>query len=144
MIANSRHDPLSRPDHKIVDRTKIRDGAVANRPIYVALAVTTEGRREILGLWAGDGGEGAKHWLHILTEVKNRGVSARARSYASAASVNSCFSRSQQACRYRRRSSEGGPRLPIGSSGWRSSRRCGCPGPWRPRGGATIALGRRP
>ncbi|WP_435178218.1 IS256 family transposase [Actinacidiphila sp. bgisy145] len=53
---------------------KIRDGAVANRPIYVALAVTAEGRREILGLWAGDGGEGAKHWMHILTEIKNRGV----------------------------------------------------------------------
>ncbi|MFK0259091.1 IS256 family transposase [Streptomyces sp. NPDC090445] len=53
---------------------KIRDGAVANRPIYVALAVTSEGRREILGLWAGDGGEGAKHWMHILTEIKNRGV----------------------------------------------------------------------
>ncbi len=43
--------------------------------IYVALAVTTDGRREILGLWAGDGGEGANHWLHILTEIKNRGVS---------------------------------------------------------------------
>lgn len=54
---------------------KIRDGAVANLPIYVALAVSTEDRREILGLWAGDGGEGAKHWLHILTEIKNRGVS---------------------------------------------------------------------
>ncbi|MEU4024547.1 IS256 family transposase, partial [Streptomyces microflavus] len=54
---------------------KIRDGAVANRPIYVALAVTVEGRRDILGLWAGDGGEGAKHWMHILTEIKNRGVS---------------------------------------------------------------------
>jgi transposase-like protein len=53
---------------------KIRDGAVANRPIYVALAVTTEGTRDILGLWAGDGGEGAKHWLAILTELKNRGV----------------------------------------------------------------------
>jgi putative transposase len=53
---------------------KIRDGAVANRPIYVALAVTTEGTRDILGLWAGDGGEGAKHWLQILTEIKNRGV----------------------------------------------------------------------
>lgn len=53
---------------------KIRDGAVANRPIYVALAVTAEGRRDILGLWAGDGGEGAKHWIHILTEIKNRGV----------------------------------------------------------------------
>lgn len=53
---------------------KIRDGAVANRPIRAALAVTVEGRREIVGLWAGDGGEGAKHWMHILTEIKNRGV----------------------------------------------------------------------
>ncbi|MFF4384485.1 IS256 family transposase [Kitasatospora sp. NPDC001547] len=53
---------------------KLRDGQVANRPIYVALAVTVEGTREILGLWAGDGGEGAKYWLHVLTEIKNRGV----------------------------------------------------------------------
>src|SRR3954464_15541427 len=53
---------------------KIRDGQVANRPIYVALAVTCDGQRDILGLWAGDGGEGAKHWLHVLTELKNRGV----------------------------------------------------------------------
>ncbi|MFC0557383.1 IS256 family transposase, partial [Planotetraspora thailandica] len=53
---------------------KIRDGQVANRPIYVALAVTVDGERDILGLWAGDGGEGAKFWLHVLTEIKNRGV----------------------------------------------------------------------
>lgn len=53
---------------------KIRDGQVANRPIYIALAVTAEGHRDILGLWAGDGGEGAKYWLHVLTELKNRGV----------------------------------------------------------------------
>jgi putative transposase len=53
---------------------KIRDGKVANRPIYVALAVTVDGTRDILGLWAGDGGEGAKFWLHVLTELKNRGV----------------------------------------------------------------------
>src|SRR3954452_9539325 len=61
---------------------KIRDGQVANRPIYVALAVTCEGRRDILGLWAGEApsvtggqvGEGAKYWLHVLTEIKNRGV----------------------------------------------------------------------
>jgi putative transposase len=39
---------------------KIRDGQVANRPVYVALAVTCDGLREILGLWVGDGGEGAK------------------------------------------------------------------------------------
>src|SRR3954471_13833696 len=61
---------------------KIRDGKVANRPVYVALAVTCEGRRDILGLWAGEApsvvggqvGEGAKYWLHVLTEIKNRGV----------------------------------------------------------------------
>ncbi|MFE0731673.1 IS256 family transposase [Streptomyces antibioticus] len=53
---------------------KVRDGQVANRPIYVALAVTAEGHRDILGLWAGDGGEGAKHWLRVLSELKNRGV----------------------------------------------------------------------
>ncbi|MGI5485662.1 IS256 family transposase [Microtetraspora malaysiensis] len=53
---------------------KIRDGQVANRPVYVALAVTVDGERDILGLWAGDGGEGAKFWLHVLTEIKNRGV----------------------------------------------------------------------
>ena len=53
---------------------KIRDGQVANRPIYLAMAVTVDGHRDILGLWAGDRGEGAKHWLHVLTELKNRGV----------------------------------------------------------------------
>ncbi|TLF90831.1 IS256 family transposase, partial [Nocardia cyriacigeorgica] len=53
---------------------KIRDGQVANRPIYVAMAVTVEGHRDILGIWAGDGGEGAKYWLHVFTELKNRGV----------------------------------------------------------------------
>jgi putative transposase len=53
---------------------KIREGQVANRPIYVAVAVTVDGERDILGIWAGDGGEGAKYWLHVLTELKNRGV----------------------------------------------------------------------
>ena len=55
---------------------KIRDGQVANRPIYVALAVTCEGERDVLGLWAGDhgDGEGAKYWLRVLSEIKNRGV----------------------------------------------------------------------
>ncbi|MGW3736470.1 IS256 family transposase [Streptomyces sp. NPDC005148] len=53
---------------------KIRDGQVANRPIYVVMAVTVEGTRDILGIWAGDGGEGAKYWLHVFTELKNRGL----------------------------------------------------------------------
>jgi putative transposase len=55
---------------------KIRDGQVANRPIYVALAVTADGERDILGLWAGEhgDGEGAKFWLRVLTEIRNRGT----------------------------------------------------------------------
>ncbi len=53
---------------------KIRDGQVANRPIYTAVAVTVDGERDILGLWAGDGGEGAKFWAQVLTEIRNRGV----------------------------------------------------------------------
>ncbi len=53
---------------------KVRDGQVVNRPIYVAIGVTCSGERDILGLWAGDGGEGAKFWLAVLTEIKNRGV----------------------------------------------------------------------
>ena len=53
---------------------KIREGQVANRPIYVAIGVTVDGERDILGLWAGDGGEGAKYWAHVLTEIKNRGT----------------------------------------------------------------------
>ena len=53
---------------------KVRDGQVSNRPIYVAIGVTCSGERDILGLWAGDGGEGAKFWLSVLTEIKNRGT----------------------------------------------------------------------
>jgi transposase-like protein len=55
---------------------KIRDGSVANRPVYVALAVTVEGTRDILGLWAGEhgDGEGAKYWMRVLSEIKNRGT----------------------------------------------------------------------
>lgn len=53
---------------------KVRDGQVRNKPFYVAIGVTTAGERDILGIWAGDGGEGAKFWLGVLTELKNRGV----------------------------------------------------------------------
>ena len=55
---------------------KIRAGQVANRPIYLALGVTVDGERDVLGLWAGQhgDGEGAKYWLQVLTEIKNRGV----------------------------------------------------------------------
>jgi transposase-like protein len=53
---------------------KVRDGQVANRPFYAAIGVTLEGERDILGLWAGTGGEGAKFWMAVLTDLKNRGV----------------------------------------------------------------------
>ncbi|MDH6711493.1 putative transposase [Kitasatospora sp. MAA19] len=53
---------------------KVRDGQVANRPVYVVLGVTADGYRDILGLWTSSGGEGAKYWQSVLTEIKNRGV----------------------------------------------------------------------
>jgi putative transposase len=54
---------------------KIRDGQVANRPVYVALGITVDGERDVLGLWVGPaGGEGAKQWMGMLTELRNRGV----------------------------------------------------------------------
>jgi putative transposase len=53
---------------------KIRDGQVANRPVYAAIGVTLDGEKDILGLWAGTGGEGAKFWMSVLTDIKNRGV----------------------------------------------------------------------
>ncbi|HDH26351.1 MAG TPA: IS256 family transposase [Actinobacteria bacterium] len=53
---------------------KIRDGQVTNRPVYTAIGVTVDGERDILGLWVGNGGEGAKFWLQVLTEIKDRGV----------------------------------------------------------------------
>jgi putative transposase len=39
---------------------KVRDGQVANRPVYAAIGVTLDGKKDVLGLWAGVGGEGAK------------------------------------------------------------------------------------
>jgi putative transposase len=53
---------------------KIRDGQVVNRPVYAAIGVTLDGERGILGLWAGSGGEGAKFWMSVLTDLRNRGV----------------------------------------------------------------------
>ncbi|MGY4684912.1 IS256 family transposase [Micromonospora aurantiaca (nom. illeg.)] len=53
---------------------KVRDGQVANRPFYAAIGVTLDGDKDILGLWAGSGGEGAKFWMSVLTDLRNRGV----------------------------------------------------------------------
>lgn len=54
---------------------KVRDTQVANRPVYVAIGVNLEGERDVLGLWIGpSGGEGAKQWAAMLTELRNRGI----------------------------------------------------------------------
>jgi putative transposase len=54
---------------------KIRDGQVANRPVYVAMGITLDGQRDVLGMWIGpSGGEGAKQWMNMLTELRNRGI----------------------------------------------------------------------
>ena len=54
---------------------KVRtDGKVINRPCYVAMGVDLEGRKQVLGLWLGSGGEGSKYWLGVLSEIRNRGV----------------------------------------------------------------------
>ena len=53
---------------------KVRDGQVANRAFYVAVGVDLEGGRDVLGIWASPAAEGARYWLSVLTELKNRGV----------------------------------------------------------------------
>jgi putative transposase len=50
-----------------------QDGRIANRSIYLAVGVNLQGRKEVLGFWAA-GQEGAKFWLSVVTELKNRGV----------------------------------------------------------------------
>ena len=55
-------------------RVKVRDeGTVRNKAVYIALGVRADGRKEILGLWI-EQTEGAKFWLRVMTELKNRGV----------------------------------------------------------------------
>jgi putative transposase len=53
---------------------KVRDqGTVTNKSAFLALGVNMQGTKEVLGLWI-EGNEGAKFWLKIMTELKNRGV----------------------------------------------------------------------
>ncbi len=51
---------------------KICDGQVTNRPAYTAIGVTADGTRDILGIWVGTSGEGAKFWIQVLTEITGR------------------------------------------------------------------------
>lgn len=54
---------------------KVRtDGRVTRRPVYIAMGVDLDGAKDVLGIWLGAGDEGAKYWLGVLTEIRNRGV----------------------------------------------------------------------
>ena len=50
-----------------------QSGQVKNQAVYLALGINLEGYKELLGLWIGEH-EGARFWLNVLTELKNRGV----------------------------------------------------------------------
>jgi putative transposase len=53
---------------------KVRDNShIVNKAIYFALGVTMEGQKELLGMWIAQT-EGAKFWLNVITELKNRGI----------------------------------------------------------------------
>lgn len=55
-------------------RIKVKhNGQIVNKAVYLAIAVTMNGVKEVLGMWTAEN-EGAKFWLSILTELKNRGV----------------------------------------------------------------------
>jgi len=55
-------------------RVKVRhNGSVINKAVYLAIGVTLEGQKDVLGMWVAET-EGAKFWLHVVTELKNRGV----------------------------------------------------------------------
>ncbi len=55
-------------------RVKMRDeGTVRNKAVYLAIGVTPDGRKDVLGIWI-EQTEGAKFWLRVMTEIKNRGV----------------------------------------------------------------------
>ena len=49
------------------------DGRVENRAVYVAVGIGLDGKKDVLGLWT-SASEGAKFWLNVLTELRNRGV----------------------------------------------------------------------
>jgi putative transposase len=49
------------------------DGRVENRAVYVAIGISEEGQKEVLGLWS-SANEGAKFWLGVMTELRNRGL----------------------------------------------------------------------
>jgi len=77
MVAEWQNRPLETSDAIVffdAIRVKIRDeGLVRNKAVYLALGVTAEGTKDILGLWI-EATEGAKFWLRVMNELKARGV----------------------------------------------------------------------
>jgi transposase-like protein len=69
----TRATPASRKARQNQD--PIRDGVVANRPVYLAIGIDSDGAKNVLGLWVGPStGESSKFWLTVLSELKSRGV----------------------------------------------------------------------
>lgn len=80
---------------------KVRtSGTVVNRPGHLAVGVDVEGRKHVLGVWLGDGGEGAKFWLAVLTEFKARGC-RRSRYSLASRSRNSPLGSARMSSRWR-------------------------------------------
>ncbi|WP_034304029.1 IS256 family transposase, partial [Herbaspirillum sp. RV1423] len=52
---------------------KVREGTVRVKAVYLAIGITMDGEKEVLGLWLAQT-EGAKFWLQVVTELRNRGV----------------------------------------------------------------------
>jgi putative transposase len=72
---------------------KVRDGQVTNRPFYVVIGVTVNGERDILGIWAGDGSEGAKFVEDVCIVVCDglKGLADSITSTSSLAQVQTCI-----------------------------------------------------
>lgn len=80
-VTNGMHEWETRPLESVyaaifIDAIVVMvwDGQVANRAFYAAIGITLEGKRDVLGVWASPGVEGAKYWLSVLTAMMNRGV----------------------------------------------------------------------
>ncbi len=54
---------------------QIREGNVATRPVHVAIGISVDGERDVLGMWIDpSGGEGSKQWMNMLADLRNRGI----------------------------------------------------------------------
>jgi transposase-like protein len=55
-------------------RSKSATGRSPTRPVYGAIGITLTREKDVLGPWADTGGEGAKFWMRVLTDLRNRGI----------------------------------------------------------------------